>query len=136
MAEKPKKDKDKSADELFDEDFADIQAELEAEEKAIKDKPVQEEAESPESPVKEEVVEAVTAGNFHVYPISTIDEGIEVLTGLEAGQRLEDGSFEPDSINDRVQERLVALAERLRDFTKGAEEGQEPIPPARDESES
>jgi len=74
--------------------------------------------------LKEEVVEAVKAGNFHIYPASTIDEGIEVLTGLKAGKRLEDGSFEPDSINDRVQKRLVALAERLRDFTKGEEKTQ------------
>ena len=71
--------------------------------------------------LKEEVVEAVKAGNFHIYPVSTTDEGIEVLTGLKAGQLLEDGSFEPNSINDRVQKRLATLAERLRDFTKGEE---------------
>ena len=69
--------------------------------------------------LKEEVVETVKAGKFHIYPVSTIDEGIEVLTGLEAGQRLEDGSFEPDSINDKVQKCLTTLAEKLRDFTKG-----------------
>ncbi len=71
--------------------------------------------------LKEEVVEAVKAGDFHIYSVSTIDEGIEVLTGLKAGQRLENGSFEPESINDRVQKRLATLAERLRDFTKGEE---------------
>ncbi len=71
--------------------------------------------------LKEEVVESVKAGNFHIYPVSTIDEGIEVLTGLKAGQCLEDGSFEPDSVNDRVQKRLATLAERLRDFTRGEE---------------
>ncbi|HEY93076.1 MAG TPA: AAA family ATPase [Dehalococcoidia bacterium] len=71
--------------------------------------------------LKEEVVEAVESGNFHIYPVSTIDEGIEVLTGLKAGQLLEDGSFEPNSINDRVQKRLATLAEKLRDFTKGEE---------------
>lgn len=73
--------------------------------------------------LKEEVVEAVKAGKFHVYPINTIDEGIEVLTGFKAGKRLEDGSFEPDSINDRVQKRLATLAEKLRDFTRGEEKG-------------
>ena len=71
--------------------------------------------------LKEEVVEAVKAGRFHIYPVSTIDEGIEVLSGVKAGQRLEDGSFEPDSINDKVQKRLSTLALRLRDFTKGEE---------------
>jgi len=74
--------------------------------------------------LKEEVVAAVKGGDFHVYPVSTIDEGIEVLTGLKAGERLADGSFEPDSINDRVQKRLATLAERLRDFTKGEEKAQ------------
>ena len=71
--------------------------------------------------LKEEVVEAVKTGNFHIYPVTTIDEGIEVLTGLKAGQCLEDGSFEPDSVNDRVQKRLATLAEKLRDFTRGEE---------------
>ena len=69
--------------------------------------------------LKEDVTEAVKSGNFHIYPVSAIDEGIEVLTGLKAGKCLEDGSFEPDSINDRVQKRLTALAEKLRDFTRG-----------------
>ncbi len=59
------------------------------------------------------------------YPVSTIDEGIEVLAGLKAGQCLEDGNFEPDSINDRLQKRLVALAEKFRDFTKGEEKAPE-----------
>ncbi len=60
MAEKPKKDKDRSADELFEEDFAEIQAELATEEKAVKAKPVKEEAEAAETHVKEEVVEDVS----------------------------------------------------------------------------
>jgi predicted ATP-dependent protease len=71
--------------------------------------------------LKEEVVAAIEAGNFHIYAVGTIDEGIEVLTGSKAGQRLADGGFEPDSINDRIQKRLTTLAERLRDFTKGEE---------------
>jgi hypothetical protein len=48
-----------------------------------------------------------------------------VLTGLKAGRCLEDGSFEPDSVNDRVQKRLTSLAEKLRDFTKGEEKAQD-----------
>jgi lon-related putative ATP-dependent protease len=71
--------------------------------------------------LKDDVVEAVEKGKFHIYPVKTIDEGIEVLTGLKAGRRLKDGSFEPDSINNRVQKRLTSLAEKLRDFTKGEE---------------
>jgi len=72
--------------------------------------------------LKEAVVEAVSAGKFHIYPVSTADEGIELLTGQKAGKRRKDGRFAPNSINDRVQRRLLALAERLRDFTRGAKE--------------
>lgn len=68
--------------------------------------------------LKEEVVEAIKAGNFHIYPVSTIDEGMEVLTGLKAGKRQQDGHYEPDSINSKVQNRLSTLAERLRDFSR------------------
>ena len=73
--------------------------------------------------LKEEVVQAVGAGEFHIYPVSTIDEGMEVLTGLKAGKRLDDGQFEPDSINDKVQKRLATLAEKLRDFGRSGENG-------------
>jgi len=71
--------------------------------------------------LKEEVAAAVEAGQFHIYPVSTIDEGLEVLTGVKAGERVEDDGFEPDSINDRVQKRLETLAEKLRDFGKSGE---------------
>jgi hypothetical protein len=54
-------------------------------------------------------------------PVRTIDEGIEMLTGVKDGKQREDGTFEPDSINDKVQKRLTALAEKLRDFGKAEE---------------
>jgi lon-related putative ATP-dependent protease len=75
--------------------------------------------------LKEEVVEAVNAGNFHIYPVSTIDDGIEVLTGLKPGKRQQDGHYEPDSINGKVQKRLSTLAERLRDFSRTEEKEKE-----------
>ncbi len=71
--------------------------------------------------LKDEVVAAIEAGQFHIYPVNTIDEGIEVLTGVKAGKRRADGTFMPGSINDRVQKRLVSLAEKLRDFTRANE---------------
>jgi lon-related putative ATP-dependent protease len=71
--------------------------------------------------LREDVVEAVKKRKFHIYPVDTIEDGIEVLTGVKAGKCLEDGSFEPDSINFRVQQHLTTLAERLRDFTRGVE---------------
>ena len=66
--------------------------------------------------LKEELVEAVKAGKFHIYPVSTIDEGIEILTGIKAGKLLKNGVFQAGSINDRVQKRLITLAHKLRDF--------------------
>ena len=56
--------------------------------------------------LRQDVVDACKEGKFHIYPVSTIDEGIEILTGLPAGKRAADGSYPPDSINGKVQERL------------------------------
>lgn len=65
--------------------------------------------------LRENVVEAVERGKFNVYPISTIDQGIEILTGVAAGKLDDDGHYPINSINGRVQA-------RLRNFTKIAEE--------------
>ncbi len=73
--------------------------------------------------LKEEVVRAAQDGKFHIWPTKTIDEGIEILTGVKAGQRRPDGTFEPDTVNDRVDKRLREMARQLRDFMK--EEGKE-----------
>jgi lon-related putative ATP-dependent protease len=67
--------------------------------------------------LKEEVVEAVQKGKFHIYPVKTIDQGIEILTGLKAGSRREDGTFEEGTVSYRVDMRLRKMAERLREFT-------------------
>jgi hypothetical protein len=45
-----------------------------------------------------------------------IDEGIEILTGVRADKRLEDETFEKDTVNCRVDQRLKQMAERLREF--------------------
>jgi predicted ATP-dependent protease len=73
----------------------------------------------PESNVKHlmlrhEVVEAVAAGKFHVYPVATIDQGIEILSGLPAGARGPSGQFAEGSVNARVEQRLIDYAERVR----------------------
>ena len=75
----------------------------------------------PESNVKDlmlrkDVVEAVKKGRFHVYPVKTIDEGIEILTGKKAGERKKDGSFAKGTINYLVDEKLRELAEGLKNF--------------------
>jgi lon-related putative ATP-dependent protease len=66
--------------------------------------------------LREDVVEAVRAGQFRVYSITTVDQALELLTGVPAGERGSDGAYPPDSINGLVQARLTRFAERLRDF--------------------
>jgi lon-related putative ATP-dependent protease len=66
--------------------------------------------------LKEEIVEAVKTGKFHIYPVKTIDEGIEILTGIKAGERQKDGTFENGTVNYSVDKRLREMAEKLREF--------------------
>jgi len=68
--------------------------------------------------LKEEVVEAVKAGKFHIYPVKTVDEGIELLTDVKAGERLPDGTFEKNTVNYLVDKRLKEMAQKLREFPK------------------
>jgi lon-related putative ATP-dependent protease len=68
--------------------------------------------------LKEEVVKAVAEGRFHIYPVSTIDEGIEVFTGTKAGQRRRDGAFEPKTVNYKVDRRLREMAEAMTKFAE------------------
>ena len=66
--------------------------------------------------LKEEVVEAAKAGKFRIYPVRTIDEGIEILTGVPAGTRREDGTYEEGTVNYLVDRRLGEMAETMRGF--------------------
>jgi lon-related putative ATP-dependent protease len=66
--------------------------------------------------LKEEIVDAVKAGKFHIYPVKTIDEGIEILTGAKAGKRKPDGTFEEKTIDYLVDRCLREIAEKLREF--------------------
>lgn len=66
--------------------------------------------------LRDDIVEASKAGQFHIYPIETIDQGIEVLTGIPAGARTEDGWFPMDTIYRRVEDRLIDYAEKWRAY--------------------
>ncbi len=66
--------------------------------------------------LRREVVDAAAAGCFRVYPVRTIDEGIELLTGVRAGARDAGGKFPDGTVNRRVEDRLIALAEQRRRF--------------------
>lgn len=66
--------------------------------------------------LRDEVVDAVRAGKFHIYAISTVDEGIELLTGVTAGQPDKNGRYLEGTINARVLRTLRAYSERVRDW--------------------
>lgn len=70
----------------------------------------------PDLMLRSDVVEVIQAGKFHLYPVATVDEGIEILTGAKAGERQPDGTFEDGTVNARVDARLRALAEGLKDY--------------------
>ena len=63
-----------------------------------------------------EVQKAVMAGVFHVWAVSTIDEGIAVLTGMPAGIADSRGDFSPDSFNGRVRRELLRMARTVKNY--------------------
>jgi len=80
--------------------------------------------------LRPDVVKAVEDALFHIYAVRTIDEGIEVLTGVPAGQKDGQGAFPEGSINLKVQERLNDLSERMRQlspFARGDETKDEKV---------
>lgn len=71
--------------------------------------------------LRQDVVDAAAIGKFHIFPVETIDQGIELLTGVPAGVADEDGNFPPDSVNGRVQATLATFAENARAFAAGGQ---------------
>ena len=70
----------------------------------------------PDLMLSQEVIESVRAGKFHIFAISTIDEGLELLTGLPAGKRDRQGRYPAGSVHGLVQQRLVEFAEKMKEF--------------------
>ena len=63
--------------------------------------------------LREDVVDAIGRGEFHIYAVDTIDEGLEILTGLPAGERQADGTYPPDTVHHFVEARLKRFSEGL-----------------------
>ena len=59
----------------------------------------------------QEVIDAVAGGKFHIFAIEDLDAGIEILTGMAAGERQPDGSYPEGTVHARVQKRLAGMAE-------------------------
>jgi lon-related putative ATP-dependent protease len=62
--------------------------------------------------LREDVVDEVAKGRFHIYPVETIDQGIEILTGVEAGVRDPDGEYPYDTVNHLVEHRLREMTKK------------------------
>ena len=75
--------------------------------------------------LRKDVVQAVQEGKFHVYPVKTIDQGIAILTGVEAGERLEDGRFKEGTVNGLVDRKLQELGKKIKEYEGGGEEAKE-----------
>jgi ATP-dependent Lon protease len=75
--------------------------------------------------LRKDVVEAVKEQKFHIYPVKTIDQGIEILTGVEAGERLEDGRFKEGTVNDLVDKKLKELGYKIKEFEGAGEAAKE-----------
>jgi hypothetical protein len=70
--------------------------------------------------LRADVVEAATKGLFHVWPVETIDEAVELMTGVPAGEKAADGRYPDGTANRRVDDRLAGFAERARSFGRSA----------------
>ncbi len=66
--------------------------------------------------LRDEVIEAVTKGEFQIYPVGTVEQGIEILLGVSAGKRNAAGKFTPGSVFAKVDHRLHKMAKLLGKF--------------------
>jgi len=71
--------------------------------------------------LRQDVVEAVAQVEFHIYPISSVDQGIAILTGVEAGERTEAGDFDTGTVNDLVDKELQRLGRSWKEFASSQE---------------
>ena len=76
--------------------------------------------------LNDEVAAAMLAGQFHIWPIRTVDEGITLLTDIPAGERQPDGTFPEGTVHALVEKRLGHLAKGLKEFSKEDEEDDPP----------
>ncbi len=68
--------------------------------------------------LRDDLIDAVASGRFHIYPVSTIEQGIEILTGVRAGTRNSSGKFEPETVFAKVDDRLHQMASTMHRFER------------------
>ena len=67
--------------------------------------------------LESDISEALENHLFHIYPINTIDEGLEILSGERAGIRSEKGVFPKDSLNSHIERRLKEMANLVKNYS-------------------
>jgi lon-related putative ATP-dependent protease len=72
--------------------------------------------------LREDIVQAVRDGKFHIYAVKTIDDGIEVLTGIPSGERQADGTYPEGTLNYRADRQLAEFADRMKGYHAAAGE--------------
>ena len=72
--------------------------------------------------LKQEVIESVEKGQFHVWAVGRVEEAVKILTGIEAGTRGPDGKFPEGTLFFKVEEKLKELAEKARSFIEEKKE--------------
>jgi predicted ATP-dependent protease len=87
----------------------------------------------PDLMLRPDVVEAVEKGKFHIYSVATVDEGVELLTGVPAGRPGPKGTYPAGTVHARVKARLAELAERHREHEDRQREDEGRKKPARPE---
>jgi len=66
--------------------------------------------------LREDILDAVAAGKFHIWPVGKVEQGIEILTGRAAGTRDDKGKFDDGTVFALVDERLRAMANTMKDY--------------------
>jgi lon-related putative ATP-dependent protease len=77
--------------------------------------------------LRPDVVAAVVNGKFHIYAVETIDQGIELLTGVPAGEADEEGNYPEGTVNYLVQQRLLEMAEERKEEKEKTDEEDPPL---------
>ncbi|WP_289832280.1 hypothetical protein [Crenobacter oryzisoli] len=75
--------------------------------------------------LRHDVIDAVAAGHFSIYPLETADQAIELLTGVSAGEMDDQGSFPEGSVNRLIGDRLSKLAAIRRSYGRSEDEGKQ-----------
>jgi predicted ATP-dependent protease len=71
--------------------------------------------------LRHDVVQACAQARFHIYPVESIDQGIELLTGLPAGTQEDDGEWSKGSLNRRIATRLATWSRKAREHEQGGD---------------